>query len=480
MNYRIIRYTLGWVLCFEAVCLLLPLVCAILYHEPLIHTFLFCMAISLFFGLLFIIVMRPKNKVMYARESFITVSFSWILMSIFGALPFVLSGYIPHFIDALFETASGFTTTGATILNEIDALPKSLLIWRSFTHWIGGMGVLVLLVALLPLDNSSNNMYLIKAESPGPSVSKLVPKATSTAKILYGIYSSMTVLEVIFLLFGRIGLFEAVNLAFSTAGTGGFAVHNAGGAYYSSYVQIVLTVFMILFGVNFSIYYLVLIRRLKSVWKSEELRVYLGIIVAATALIVFSAYQTFDGLFDAIKHSAFQVASILTTTGFTTVDFNRWPEFSKTVLLSLYFCGACAGSTGGGIKVSRIIILLKSVAKELKIAAHPKRVYKLTMDSQPIAHETVRSINVFIVSYIVVFLVSLLVVSTDNFSFTTNFTAVATTIGNIGPGFDAVGPTENFADFSFLSKIVFVLDMIIGRLEIFPMIALLSPTTWKK
>lgn len=479
MNRRMITYTLGWVLISEAVAMIVPLICALIYREPLILLFLSCMALCVAFGLL-LAWKKPKSTAMYAKESFIIVSFSWIIISLFGALPFVLSGYIPHFIDALFETTSGFTTTGASILKDIEALPHALLLWRSFTHWIGGMGVLVLLVALLPLDGGSNNMYLIKAESPGPSVSKLVPKVNATAKILYSIYAGLTGLEVVFLLFGRVSLFESLNLAFSTAGTGGFAIRNAGASVYSDYVQVVLIVFMIAFGVNFSLYYLLLLRRFKDVWRSEELRAYLAIIIGAAALICWNSYSAFGGLFSAMKHSLFQVASFITTTGFATVDFNQWPEFSKTVMFCLYFCGACAGSTGGGIKVSRIVVLLKSVVKELKIAAHPKRVYKITIDSRPVAHETVRSINVFIMSYAVIFLISLLIISFDNFSFATNITSVATCIGNVGPGFDSVGPTENFSLFSPLSKGVLVLDMIIGRLEIFPVLALFSPTTWKK
>ena len=479
MNYRMIFYTLGWVLNFEAVALLLPLLCSMIYGEECIKSIALCILICLIAGLPFII-KRPKNKAMYSKEGFVIVALAWIIMSIFGCLPFVFSGSIPNFIDAFFETVSGFTTTGASVISDLEIIPKGILLWRSFTHWIGGMGVLVFLLAVLPLSGGSSNMYLMKAESPGPSVSKLVPRVKSTAKILYGIYTTLTLLQIIFLLFGKMSLFESITTAFGTAGTGGFGTKNNSIAGYSSYIQNVCTVFMIIFGVNFSIYYLILIKRFKEIFRSDEFKGYLGIIFIATVLICINSYSHFNGLADALKHSAFQVASIITTTGFYTVDFDLWPEFSKGILLLLMFVGASAGSTGGGIKVSRILILLKSIKKELKISAHPKSVHKITLDGNPIAHETVRSANVYIVSYLAIFIITFLLISLDNFDFTTNFTAIATTINNVGPGFSLAGPTENFSIFSPLSKIILSFNMLVGRLEIFPMLVLFAPSRWKR
>ncbi len=478
MNYRIIFNTLGWVLNIEAACMLLPLICALVYSEKMASVFLICMVICLLAGVL-LTCRRPKNKSMYAREGFVIVALSWIFMSIFGALPFYISGYIKSFGDALFETVSGFTTTGASILSDVEVLPKSLLFWRSFTHWIGGMGVLVFLVALLPLSGG-DNMYLIKAESPGPSVSKLVPKVRSTAKILYGIYIAFTVLEIILLLLGGMEAFDAITLSFGTAGTGGFGIKNSSIADYTSYQQNVITVFMIIFGVDFSVYYILLMGKVRLALRSEEARTYLGIILVAITLICINSFDKFLGLADAIKHSAFQVASIITTTGYATADFDKWPEFSKTILVALMFVGACAGSTGGGIKVSRIIILVKSLIKEIKIAAHPRSVHKITMNSRPIVHETVRAVNTFMVAYFIIFAVSVLIISFDNLDFTTNFTAVVATINNIGPGLGGVGPTQNFSVYSPLSTAVLTFNMLAGRLEIFPMLILLSPYAWKK
>ncbi len=477
MNYRIIIHTLGWVLIFEAICMLISLVCGLFFGES-VTAMAISIGICLILGL-GAIFRAPKNRAMYAKEGFITVALSWIVMSIFGALPFYISGEIPNFIDALFETVSGFSTTGASILSDVEALPKNLLFWRSFTHWIGGMGVLVLIVAILPLSGGSN-LHLIKAESPGPSVSKLVPKIRSTAKILYGIYTVMTALQVILLLFGGMNLFEALTISLGTAGTGGFALRNSGAAEYTPYMQYVITVFMILFGINFSLYYLILIRRAKEAFRSSELRTYLLVILGAICIITLNTRGMYSSLEEGIRHSAFQVGSIITTTGFSTVDFNNWPELSKTVLVLLMFMGACAGSTGGGIKVSRIMLLIKSIFKELRITAHPRSTYKTTMDGRIVSHETVRSINVFLAAYLVIYAISLLLISINGLDFTSNFTAVAATINNIGPGLSQVGPYENFSVYSGFSKIVFIFDMLIGRLEIFPMLILFSPETWKK
>ena len=477
MNYGIILNTLGWVMNIEALCMTLPLLCAFVYKESIIP-FAVAIGICLAFGLPFVI-KSPKNKTFYSKEGFITVALSWIVISFLGAVPFVVSGYIPDFVDAFFETVSGFTTTGASILSDVEALPKSLIFWRSFTHWIGGMGVLVFLVALLPLSGGSN-MYLLKAESPGPSVSKLVPKVKSTAKILYVIYISMTFIQIILLLLGGMDLFDSLTLTFGTAGTGGFGITNSGFADYSSYVQIVCTVFMILFGIDFSVYYLIILRRFREAFRSSEVRTYLTIIFVSVILITSNCMSLYSSIGEALKHSAFQVGSIITTTGYSSVDFNLWPEFSKTILVILMFIGACAGSTGGGMKVSRIIILVKSIVKEAKIAVHPRATHKITMNGRLVAHETIRATNVFMVSYFIIFFLSLLIISIDNMSFTTNFTAVAATINNIGPGLDMVGPTSNFGAYSPFSKLVLSFNMLLGRLEIFPLLTLFSPFTWRK
>ncbi len=477
MNYRIILHIIGWVLNIEAFCMLLPLICALVYGENYM-LFLYCAILCLAIGLP-LVLKQPKNKALYAKEGFTIVGLAWIVISIFGALPFYFSGYFSSFTDALFESVSGFTTTGASILQDIEILPKSILFWRSFSHWIGGMGVLVFLVAILPLAGGEN-LHLIKAESTGPAVGKLVPKIKSSAKWLYGIYIIMTLVVVVLLLFGGLDLFEALILAFGTAGTGGFAILNSSCADYSSYVQIVITVFMILFGIDFTFYHLLLTRRWKMIANADETKAYLGIIFTSIVLITINCRGLFTSLGEAIRHCAFQVASIITTTGYATTDFDLWPEFSKTILVLLMFIGACAGSTGGGIKVSRIVILLKSIVKQIRISTHPRSVVKLTMNGRPIAHETIRAINVYMAAYIAVFVTSLLLISLDNLDFTTNFTALAATLNNIGPGLARVGPSQNFSVYSPLSTFVMTLDMLIGRLEIFPMLILFSPNAWKK
>lgn len=478
MNYKVISYTLGWALNIEAACMVLPLICALVLGEPYVLTFGMCILICLIIGCP-LVIRQPKNKGIFAKEGLVIVALSWIFISIIGALPFVFSGTVPNFIDALFETASGFTTTGASILTDVDIMPKSLLFWRSFTHWIGGMGVIVFLVAILPLSGS-NNLHLIRAESPGPSVGKLVPKVKTTAKILYQIYISLTALEIVLLLLGGLDVFEALTLSFGTAGTGGFAIRNSGLAEYTPYVQNVITVFMIIFGVDFSFYYLLLIRKFRSAIKMEEVKTYFVIIICSILLIFFNIQSMYNSAADALKDSAFQVGSIITTTGYSTCDFNLWPSFAKTILVGLMFMGACAGSTGGGIKVSRIIIFFKSIVKEIKILVHPGTSVKVTLNGKAIEHETLRGINVFFAAYIAVFTVSLLIISLDNFDFTTNFTAVAATLSNIGPGLSKVGPAANFSIYSPVSKLVLTFAMIAGRLEIFPMLALFSKSAWKK
>ncbi len=479
MNYKIIRNILAWVLRIEALCMILSFICSFIYKETEIYS-IWLMSIALCVAASFVISWKkPEVKGFYPREGFVTVALSWIVLSIFGAMPFFLSGYIPNFADAIFETVSGFTTTGASILSDVEALPRSLLFWRSFTHWIGGMGVLVFLVAILPLSGG-DNLHLIKAESPGPSVNKLVPKIRHTAKRLYQIYLVLTLVQIVMLIAGGMELFDSLTLTFGTAGTGGFAIRNSGLADYSSYSQIVITVFMIIFGVDFSLYHLLLMRKGKSILKSDELRAYLIIVFVSTGLIAINCASIYTSLFENIKHSAFQVASIITTTGYATLDFNTWPEFSKMILLMLMFIGACAGSTAGGIKVSRFVILLKSIVKEIRVAIHPKSTIKVKMNGRQLEHETLRSVNVYMAAYIMIFIVSIILISLDNMDFVSNFTSVLTTMGNVGPGLGKVGPAGNFSSYSDFSIIVLSIDMLIGRLEIFPLLILFSPFTWKK
>lgn len=479
MNKKIIIYLLGWILNIEAVFMLLPCIVAVIYRESSGLWFLLIMAVCGILGLL-LTRKKPDNMVFFAREGFVSVALSWIVLSFFGALPFYLSGEIPVFEDAMFEVISGFTTTGASILADVEGLSYCMLMWRSFTHWIGGMGVLVFILSILPLAGGYN-MYIMKAESPGPSVGKLVPRVKATAKILYGIYLFMTVVEVVLLLAGGMPLFDSLATSFGTAGTGGFGIKNSSIAFYNSYyLQGVITVFMILFGVNFNVYYLFLIHHPKDALHSEEARGYIAIIAAAVLLITFNIRGSFGSLFAAFHHAAFQVASIITTTGFSTVDFNQWPEFSKGLLVLLMFIGACAGSTGGGLKVSRVIILLKSVKKELSSLLHPRSIKVIKIENKPVEHHVLRSINTFLAAYLTIFVVSMMLISLDNFDFTTNFTAIVATFNNIGPGLAEVGPAANFSGFSPLSKWVMMFDMLAGRLEVFPMLLLFTPSTWKR
>ncbi len=409
-----------------------------------------------------------------------TVALSWIVFSMAEAFPFVISGSIPNPIDAMFETVSGFTTTGASILSDVEALFHCMLLWRSFTRLIGGMGVLVFILCLLPLTGGYH-IDLMKAESPGPSVSKLVPKVQSTAKILYTIYLMLTVLQMILLLIGRMPLFDTVCLTFGTAGTGGFGIRNDSIAGYSTYNQIVITVFMILFRVNFNVYYLLLTKKVVQAAKSEEVRYYFGIIAVAIIAIAINTKGMYTSFGRAFQQAAFQVGSIITTTGYATTNFNVWPVLSKTILVMLMFVGACAGSTGGGIKVSRLMILCKSARKELQLYLHPNAVKKIKMDEKAIPHEVVRATNMFLFVYILIFVVSLLVIRfLDNFDMVSNFTAITATLNNIGPGLGAVGPTGNFGCYSYLSKVVMIFDMLAGRLEIFPLLLLFKRDTWRK
>ncbi|MBO5743695.1 MAG: TrkH family potassium uptake protein [Clostridia bacterium] len=479
MNYKIIKHILSKVLVIEAFSMIFSLLCAFIYKETKLIP-IWLISIFICFAASFLISRKsPENKSFYAKEGFVAVALSWIFLGIFGAIPFFISGYIPSFIDAVFETSSGFTTTGASILTNVEALPKSLLFWRSFTHWIGGMGVLVFLVAILPLSGG-DNFFLIKAESPGPSVSKLVPRVKHTAKILYKIYIALTFVQIALLLLGGMKIFDAITLSMGTAGTGGFGIKNTSIADYNTYSQIVITVFMFIFGVDFSLYHLLLMGKPGYLLKSDEFKAYFIIFFSSIILIALNCMQFFSSFWETLKHSAFQVVSIITTTGYATTNYDKWPEFSKTIILFLTFVGACAGSTGGGFKVSRLVILLKSIAKEIRVSVHPKSTVKLKMNGRLVEHETVRSVNVFMASYIIIFAVSLLLVSIDGKDFTTSFTSVLTTLGNVGPGLAAVGPAGNFSSYSAFSKIVLTLDMLIGRLEIFPILILFSSYTRRK
>ncbi len=482
MNFPMIRYVLGWVLLCESALLLLPCAVSLYYGEAAVLSLAMTTVLCAVLGGA-LIARKPKSRVMYQREGFVITSLAWIAISLMGALPFLFSGAIKNPVDALFETVSGFTTTGASILADVEVLPRGLLFWRSFTHWIGGMGVLVFLLTVLPMTGGrqgGSHVNLMKAESPGPQVEKLVPKVQSTAMILYGIYIVLTALQIILLLCGGMPVFDAVTTAFGTAGTGGFGIKNDSIASYSPYLQGVVTVFMILFGVNFNFYFLLILFKVRKAVKMEEVRWYFGIIAAAILFITLDVRDMYTGLGEALRHAAFQVGSIITTTGFATTDFNLWPVSSKTVLVILMFIGACAGSTGGGIKVSRILILHKTFRKERKLHLHPQRVTMTAMDDKLIPQSVVRSTNVFMVSYVFIFFWSMLLISLNEFDFTTNFTAVAATLNNIGPGLAGVGPTQNFAKFSDFSKLVMIFDMLAGRLELFPLLLLFTRDTWKK
>ena len=479
MNYSVVIYILGWIMEIEAAFLALPGIVSAIYGESGGFAFLWVALGSAVVGSV-IILHRPKNMRFYLREGFVTVALSWILMSVIGCLPFVINGDIPHFADALFEMISGFTTTGATVVSDVEGLTKGSLFWRSFSHWIGGMGVLVFLLAIVPMAGGSH-MNLMKAESPGPSVGKLVPKVRQTAKYLYIIYFALTVIEVIFLLFGGMNLFEALTTAFGTAGTGGFAIWNDGFVSVSPYNQWVVTIFMLLFGVNFGFYFLILTGKLRDALKFEEVRIYFIIVIASAVFIFinlrhFALYAPAEG----IRHAFFQVASIITTTGFASANFDLWPETSRTILVILMFIGACAGSTGGGIKVSRFIIAFKSFIKEIISYLHPRSVKKIKVEGKPLEHETLRATNVYFMTYMVIFAVSVLLVSIENKDLVTNFTAVAATFNNIGPGLSLVGPMANLGHFTDFTKYILMFDMLAGRLEIFPMLLLFCPAVWKR
>lgn len=483
MNVKNISRTVGLILLITGIFQLFPLLIAVIDHEPRnILAYIESLCLILLVGSALLLFSRGGNRMFSAQEGFAATGLSWIFMSAFGALPFFLSGQIPSYVDAFFEMVSGFTTTGASILTDVEALSRCNLFWRSFSHWLGGMGVLVFLLAVVPgaRKNGGTGIYLMRAESPGPSVDKLTPHLRQTAMILYGIYILLTALCIGCLLLGGMPVFDSFCIAFGTAGTGGFAIKNSSMGGYSYFLQTVVTVFMFLFGVNFSLYYMLLLRKFKAVFKNEELRLYFGIAAGSIVLITINISRMYNTVYEAVHHAAFQVVSIMTTTGYGTVDFEQWPAFSKAILLSLMFIGASAGSTGGGLKVSRVLLLMKSIRRTIRKALHPRRVQPVYMDGRAVSEEVCDNVNAYLAIYCVILVLSFAVISVDGFSIGTNFSAVASCFNNIGPGFELVGATQNFSIYSDLSKIILSLDMLLGRLEIFPLLLLLSPDTWSR
>ncbi len=476
-------YLLGVILAIEAALLAAPTVCSLCYGDSVLP-FLYTMAILLAIALPLILT-RPKNTRIYTKEGFVCVAGAWLLMSAFGALPFVFSGAIPNYIDAFFETVSGLTTTGASILTDVEIIPRSILFWRSFTHWIGGMGILVFMLAVLP-SSGGEAIHLLRAEVPGPTKGKLVPKLRKTALILYGIYCVFTVVEIILLCLTGMDIFDSIVNTFGCVGTGGFSVRNADGAigsigtYENPAAEVIMTVFMLLCGINFNIYYFLLIKHFVDVWRNEELRVYLGVVLASAAAIAVNIWHLFESAGDCIRTAFFQVATIISTSGFATVDYNLWPSFSKAILVMLMIFGACAGSTAGGLKISRVIILVKNVWREIKQMLRPRSVNVVRLDGEPLADGTVRASANYLSIYLGVMLLSFLCVSVGGFDFESNLTAVIACFNNIGPGLGMVGPVGSYAGFSVLSKLVLSFDMLFGRLEIIPMLILLAPSTWKR
>ena len=479
MNYKMVFYNVGRILLVEAVLLAIPALVAIIYDENTLISFAITIALLTIAGLP-AIYKKPKNQKIYAKDGYVIVAFSWILMSLFGALPFVISGHIPSFVDAFFETVSGFTTAGSTILREIESLPRSILFWRSFTHWIGGMGFLVFVIAILPKTESAS-MHIMRAEVPGPSVDKLVSKLRASARILYGIYCALTVMEALMLAFGGMPVFDCIVNSLATAGTGGFAIlNNSIEGYNSVYSEMVIAVFMLLFGINFNLYYMIIIKQWKQALKSEELRWYLGIIAGSVLIIAISLVGTRYSVADAFRYAFFQVTSIISTTGFSTANFDTWPVIAKIILFFLTITGACAGSTCGGFKMSRIVILIKSSFRDIKKAINPRSVETVKIDKKTIAEPVVKSVSVLFAMYAIIIAISTLLVALDGRDVITTFTAVITCINNVGPGLGAVGPYGNYADFSVLSKLVLSFDMLAGRLELIPILMLFSPYIWSK
>ncbi len=485
MNYRIVFHTVGRILQIEALLMLPALIASLIYMgedgTASIWAFLISMGISLAVGLLFTYVIGKNNKLLFAREGYAIVALAWLLMSAVGALPFVISGEIPSFIDAFFETVSGFTTTGASILTDVEAMSHGMLFWRSFTHWVGGMGVLVFVMAILPQD-TGRNIHIMRAEMPGPVVGKLVPRLKDTARILYIIYIVLTIVEAILLICGGMSIFDSLLHSFGTAGTGGFGIKADSLGHYSAYSQWVITIFMLIFGVNFNLYYLILIKQFKTALKSTELWVYGAIVLASGVLIAINIYEmpVINSAGDAVRHAFFQVASVITTTGYSTVDFNLWPEFSKAILVVLMFIGGCAGSTAGGIKISRFVIAIKTVIRDIRKMLHPRSVACVKLDGKKVDDKTINSVSTYFAFYFIVFLIIFLLVSLEPFDFETNFTAVSACFNNIGPGLGAVGPMGSFAVYSDAATLLLSFAMLLGRLEIFPLLLIFTPSMWKK
>ncbi len=483
MNFKIVGRIIGMTILIEAGFMIVPMLLCLYDVEPDVAvSFAIPIVMMLAVGALLLYYGRRAQKNFYVQESFVATGLSWVAMSFFGALPFWMSRQIPSFVDALFEIVSGFTTTGASILLDVEALSRGILYWRSFSHWLGGMGVLVFLLALVPAASkvSGYNMHLLRAESPGPSVGKLTPRLRHTAIILYGLYITLTVLCVLFLLAGGMPLFESLCTAYGTAGTGGFGVKNTSLGGYSTYLQAVVTIFMFLFGVNFSLYFLLLLRQFGNVWRDEELRLYAGVTLGAILLITFDIRGMFETLGQALHHAAFQVSSIITTTGFSTVDFELWPSFSKSILLVLMCFGACAGSTGGGLKIARILLLLKAAHRNIQNVLHPRRVQVVQVNGQTVDEQVLHNVNAYLSIYCMLCFGSFILISVDGFSMGTNISAVLACFNNIGPGFELVGATANYSIYSNFSKIILILDMLLGRLEIFPILVLFSKKTWSR
>lgn len=478
MNYRMLRYLLGCILLIEAILMALPLAVSLISHEdfmPFVYTIVILLVISLP-----CVILKPKNTQIYAREGFVCVSAAWILLAVFGALPFIFSGAITNPIDAFFETVSGFTTTGATILSAVEHLPRGILFWRSFTHWIGGMGVLVFMLAILP-SAGGEAIHLMRAEVPGPTKGKLVPKMRQTALILYGIYIALTVLQIIILLLCKMPLYDAIVNSFATAGTGGFSVlNNSIAGYNSPAVEWIIAVFMLLFGVNFNLFFFIIVGKIKDIFKSEELRTYMIIVSLATVAIFINTYRMFDGAADCLRTAFFQTASIITTTGFATVEYNAWPVLSKTVLTLLMVIGACAGSTAGGLKISRVMILVKNIVREIKHMIRPRSVNVVRLDGEVVPDETLRSATGYLTVYIAVIILTMLLISIDGMSMETNLTASLSCVNNIGPALGDIGAMGNFSPFSNFSTLLLSFSMLFGRLEFVPMMVLFSPYAWKK
>ena len=479
MNKSMVFKITGIILQIQALLLLLPAVVSLIYKESCVWSYLICAALSAALGTLLRLIFKPKNTLIYAREGLVIVAMCWLFMSLIGCLPFIISREIPNFFDAFFETVSGFTTTGASILKNVETLSHGNLFWRSFTHWIGGMGVIVFVTAVIP-NMSDRSIHIIRAEMPGPIVGKLVPKVRGTSRVLYLIYIVLTLTEIIFLLCGGLNLFESSVLSFGTAGTGGFSIKADGIASYSPYIQWVITIFMLIFGINFNLYYLCLIRRFKNAVKSEELWVYISIFAVSTGIITLNLLNSFDSFSEALRHSAFQVSSIITTTGYGTADFNLWPNLSKAVLFILMFTGACAGSTAGGLKISRVVILFKTIRKECQRLIHPRSVRTLKFEGKALDNVTRHGVTAYFAIYMICILSVFLLLSIDTLSFETNISAAVSCFNNIGPAFDAAGPMANYADYSSFSKLILCVAMLMGRLEIYPVLLALSIGTWTK